>query len=400
MVKMSRLSLLTMRLAGLRVSLMAFALLVSFLQASAQTTTDYVLGPEDVISVTVLRHPEFSGEFLVPVTGGVQLPAVGELKLSGMSLGEVQRFVLRKLRDRLKNPEVSVVLKVPRMQRVFVLGEVKLPGVFDLKPRWGVAEALSTAGGLATGVQSRDVKLFIERRNGEKLEMPLDSVVGSGSKGAVLLQAGDVLRFDALDTFPVFVTGKVKLPGQVRLRTDGTGLLAAIAQAGGLADGAALNGVRIFRASGSQETVDLSGAFQVGLGAKTAPATFPTLGSGDIVLVPESLDQIAILGFVTKPGFYPMLTGRSYRLSDAVALANGADKRGRLSKVGLIRFENGKETQRIVDLGRFLRTGDANDNPVLWPGDLVYVPETNKIDLSLVLSGVSSTALLFNALRR
>lgn len=370
-------------------------------KASVEQTADYALGAEDVITVSVLRHPEFSGDFLIPTSGTVQLPAVGEMKLKGMTLLDVQRAVLRKLRDRLQNPEVSVTLKAPRMRRIYVLGDVKAPGVLDLKEGWGISEGLSAAGGLAQNVQSRDCTLTLERAtSGEKTQMPLDAVLKGIAKDPIRLQPGDIVRIDSVSTLAVFVTGRVKLPGQVKLREDATGILEAIAQAGGIADGAGLASVRLIHSTGNQEIVDLSGAFQSGLGANSPLGTYPKLIAGDVVLVPELLDQFAVLGSVTKPGYYPIPSGRVMTVIDAVAIANGADRRGRLSRVGLIRTEGGKQTQRVLNLAHFLQTGDAKDNPKLLPGDLVFVPESGKVDLSVVLNGVSAAALLFNAVRR
>lgn len=371
--------------------------------ASAQTDPEYVLGPEDVVVVNVLRHPEFSDEYLIPSSGVVQIKPVGDVKATGMSLATLQEHVRFKLRDRLRNPEVSVALRLARMKRVYLFGDLKSPGVFDLKEGWGVAECLSAAGGLAQGIQSRDCKVILERAKGESPKpLSLTEALDGSARGEYKLQPGDVLRVESIPTFPVYVTGKVKTPGMYRLREDSTGILEAIAQAGGVLDGAAVASVRIIRITGGEEEVNLTSSLTRETLVDPAPANLPLpkLNGGDIVLVPESLDRFAILGHVTKPGFYPIPSGRRYSLSEAVAVAEGAAARGRLSQVGLVRMEGGKEVRRVYDLGKYLKKGDKSQNPEVLPGDVLFIPESNRVDITTVLTGISTSALFFNAIRR
>ncbi|WP_025229384.1 SLBB domain-containing protein [Fimbriimonas ginsengisoli] len=352
----------------------------------------YRLGPEDAISVSVLKHPEFSGDFLVPANGVIQFPVAGGLKVSGLSLAEVRKQLTEKLKARLLKPEVSVTLKMARVQRFYVLGDVKGPGIYDVKPGWGVAEALSAAGGLGADVQQKDVRVTIEKAGtGEKIRVGLPQAL---SDGAAKVAPGDIVRFDAVQKLPVYVSGKVRNPGLYRLREDATGLLAAIAEAGGPTEDASIAKVRVVHVNGGEDVVDLVPTLVRG-----ESSTLPVLASGDMVIVPEATSKFAILGFVSKPGYYAIPEGRLYTLSDAVALAEGADKRGRLSKVGLVRTENGKQTRSIYDLGRFLQKGDSSQNPALRPGDVVYVPETNRAELGTILSAISTSALLFNVFK-
>jgi hypothetical protein len=63
-------------------------------------------------------------------------------------------------------------------------------------------------------------------------------------------------------------------------------------------------------------------------------------------------------------------------------------------------MKDGKQTRTIYDLGRFLAKGDATQNPIIRPGDVIFVPETNRVDISIILSALSSTSLLLNATKR
>lgn len=365
-------------------------------QTAPAARQDYVLGAEDVVTVTVIRHPEFSGDFFVPASGIVQLPGVGDVDVRGLSLADLKKKVATKLDERMYGPEVNVTLRQARMQRFFVLGDVQHSGVFDLKKGWGVSEALSTAGGLSDGLQQSDVRVTLVRAaTQETIHLTLDEALAKTGDATVRLETGDILRIEATPKLPVYVSGKVKTPGLYRLREDTNDVLAAIAEAGGMSPDASLGNVRIVHLKGGEEVVDLAPALVRGESTK-----LPRLAAGDMVIVSESLRTFAVLGYVAKPGNYTIPEGRSYNLSDAIALAEGADRRGRLTRIGLVRTENGKQSRQIYDLGKFLRNGDSAQNPAVQPGDLIFVPETDRAETQTIMSSLSSLAIFFNVLKR
>jgi polysaccharide export outer membrane protein len=364
-------------------------------QSRAQSAADYVFGPEDVLTINVLRHPELSGDFLVTDAGYIQVPAAGLINVDGLSISALTDTLTKRLRARLRKPEVSVSLKIARQQRLYVYGDVRLPGIFNLKPGWNISQGIAAAGGLTPGLQTEDVRVILDRAGQAPVSASLRDALSDAGAAKFQLQSGDTLRFDSIALKTVYVTGKVKLPGMYRLRNDGRGVLAAIAQAGGALDDASLENVRIYRLDGSDSTIDLTPAL---IGGASIPV--PTLDTGDMVVVPEATNRFAVLGWVTKPGLYPILTGHSYTLAEAVATASGGLVRSRFSRVGLLSMKDGKQTRTIYDLGRFLAKGDATQNPIIRPGDVIFVPETNRVDISIILSALSSTSLLLNATKR
>jgi polysaccharide export outer membrane protein len=365
--------------------------------AVAQDPSQYVLGPEDLIAVTVVDMPKFSGEYLIPTTGVISMPVVGEVKAAGMTIDSLRDFAVEKLKARLKNPEVVVVLKVPRPRRVYAYGDVRSSGVFELRDGWRVSELLSAAGGLGPNVLEQDVRVVVEKAaTKEKLEMTLSEAINGPQAGSLVLAPGDVVRFNSVAMTPVYVSGKVKSPGLYRLREKEAGVLEALAQAGGVTEDANITSVRVIRLNGSEEKIDLAPSMLRG-----EKVQLPKLNSGDMVLVSESQNRFVILGYVSKPGYYSIPSGTSITLAEAVARAEGPEKRASLSKVGIVRQENGKEVRKVYDLGKFLGSkGDMSQNPTLMAGDVVYVPETNKVDLLQLLSGLASSALFLDRIRR
>jgi polysaccharide biosynthesis/export protein len=363
--------------------------------AFAQEDREYTFGPEDVITVTVLRHPEFSGDLLVTDSGYIQVPVVGSVKAEGATVSQLTALLVKKFRVRLLKPEVTVTLKIARQNRLFVLGDVQKPGIFNWRPGYRVSQAIAAASGLIPGLEKEDFRVILERDGVPDLNLSLAEALSEARTKDLTLRPGDVLRVESIALRSVYVAGKVKLPGVYRLRDDSRTVLGAIALAGGTLDEAALEKVKILRANGSIEEVNLAPTLVDGALVKT-----PTLETGDTVVVPEQTNRFVVLGYVTKPGYYPMPSGREIRLADAIATAQGGTSRGRFSRVGLITYRSGKEERVVYDLGRFLMRGDVTQNPKLVSGDIVFVPETDRIELATVLGALSSTSLLLNAIKR
>lgn len=382
---------------------------VFFAQAAlgqVETTQGYDLGPEDVIAVVVVNHPEFSGEFTVPQSGVVQVPAVGDVSVTGKTLEELTTLVKNALGKRLREPEVSIALRKARVQRVYAVGDIRTPNAFDWKPGWTVKELLSSAGGLLPGLELADVTVRVERATKTKASfvLPLNTILESPKDGELdtRVYPSDVVTFTRVSTFPVYVGGKVKQPGQVILRSDSARLIEAITGAQGFVEGAAISEVNVVHADGTNEKFNLSGLFnQDSLAAASDSITkSPMLVRGDIVIVPETQDKFAVLGYVGKSGYFPLKPDKPITITEAIAQAEGSNIKGRLSRVGLVRMKDGKQTTTIYNVGKFIAGKDPTQNPRVMPGDIIYVPESDRVEVASVLSGISAFGILLNAVKR
>lgn len=355
----------------------------------AQVDKTYVLDSEDVVTIAILGHPQLSGDYLVPDAGIILLPVVGDLKVAGMSLTQVRDIVTEKMKVRLIHPEVLVNVKTPRSKKIFIYGDVKNPGMVAMTEGWRIQEALSAAGGLAAGVQAEEALLIMEKKSGDRRSFRLSDLLASPLSDQPLVEPGDVLRFQTEYLVSVFITGAVKTPALYSLKQSRAGVLEAIAQAGGLAEHADMRSVKVIRSGGEEFTVDITRAMLRGEGDG-----LPRLKAGDVVVVSESLDRVWVLGYVARPGSFFLPQSEILTLSQVITLAGGSSARGRLSRVGLIRIENGKESRTVYDLGRFLMKGDTSQNPSIKPSDILYVPETNKVDIASLLGAIGAVRLI------
>jgi polysaccharide export outer membrane protein len=294
----------------------------------------------------------------------------------------------------LVTPNVSVTLKTARPQIVYVTGAVRASGSLNLKPGWRITEAIGAAGGVALGIETADCTVtLLSKSSGQKNSVRLADVMKGDAIANRVLEPGDVIEVEAVETFPVYVMGKVQRPGLFNIRKDSAGLLEAITMAGGATEDAGLTKVTVTHLDGSTETANI---IPVTVEGKQPSPT--KLRSGDLIVVPDSMARFVVLGWVNSPGFYPLKENQTVKLSDAIGLARGVDpRRGKMGKVAVLRTVNGKQERMIFDLAKFLKKGDTGQNPQILAGDIVYVPESNRFDLDRILGTVSgATSLIWS----
>jgi polysaccharide export outer membrane protein len=366
-------------------------------QANAPTSQskkldEYVFSHLDVITVVVLNHPELSGDFLVPVGGVIVFPGAGEIDVEGLTGSKLTAILRDKFKSFLNSPQVSAFLKTPRIRQASVNGEVLKPGPYPLQLGWRISDIISYAGGIPAGTRTEDYVVTLVRQNGDRSTYPLDRVLAGDEAQNVKIGEGDVVTLDS-GAYSVYVVGQVQKPGMVRLN-KGSGVLEAIAAAGGVTPIAAISKVKLSHLTGSEEALNLTPSLVLG-----EKQELPLTRQGDMIVVPESTNQIAVLGYVKAPGTFLYPEGRELRLTDALALAHGQAERASLSRVGVSRIENGKTQFFVYNVGKYQKGADLSMNPVIKPGDLIYVPETNSVDIRTILSGISSFGLLWRAAR-
>lgn len=132
--------------------LLAFAFSLALAQGAAPARADsastYKLGAGDIISIKVFGEDDLSRDRIkVSDTGTVPYPVLGELRIRGRTVGELEKLVTDGLRGRyLVNPRVAVTIEEYR--QFFINGQVDKPGGYSYQPAMTVAKAISLAGGL------------------------------------------------------------------------------------------------------------------------------------------------------------------------------------------------------------------------------------------------------------
>src|SRR5262247_1560601 len=130
-------------------------------QARAQ---EYVIGPGDVLTISVWGHPDLSRDYTVDPDGFAPFPLINRVKAGGLTTRQVAASLADLLgKDYLVDPQVIVSVKEYLSQKVTILGEAAKPGVFYLTGPTTLVDILSKAGWLAKGA-GREVLLVREER--------------------------------------------------------------------------------------------------------------------------------------------------------------------------------------------------------------------------------------------
>ncbi len=134
--------------------------------AFGEEPVQYRMGPGDNLRITVFGQEDMSGEFLVDGSGFLSMPLIGEVKAGGLTVREVERAIVKKLKpDYLKNPSVSI--GVLNYRPFYIIGEVKKPGSYPYVSGMTVVNAIALAGGYT--YRARENKVLITRaRNPER----------------------------------------------------------------------------------------------------------------------------------------------------------------------------------------------------------------------------------------
>jgi len=372
-----------------------------------------VLIPGDVLTIERIEL------FPVYVTGAVKAPGMYQLRAGGgavealalagglsAQVTEVSAVVMRgkeeaatldldaalvkhdaKANIPLQRGDLLIV-KPQAWVAVYVMGAVNTPGLFDIRAGCGVVEAIARAGGFT--LPEHDLRISVVRGSRAVAEADTAEAFGANPKMNGPLQAGDVVKVDSIRVLPVTVSGQVKTPGAYELKT-GDRLLDALAAAGGALENAATSRLSVVHRDGTLATINLARSLQQGDMAQNLP-----LVAGDMIIVPESIDRVAVLGYVNKPGFYPMPDGRSLRLTDALGLAGGMEnQRGGIKQVAILRMVDGKQQREICDLEKYFKSADPTCNPALQTDDIVYVPETRKPNWDVIFRALSAVGLVY-----
>jgi polysaccharide export outer membrane protein len=128
----------------------------------------YVIGPEDVLQISVWRNDAVSRVVPVRPDGMISLPLINDVQAAGRTPNELRDQLTKRLAEYIPSPEVSVIVTEVKSIKVSVMGLVMRPGRYELKSRTTVVDVLAMAGGFAE-FASRS-KVAILRREGQGLK--------------------------------------------------------------------------------------------------------------------------------------------------------------------------------------------------------------------------------------
>ena len=130
----------------------------------------YLLGPEDIVKVSVWKDEHLTQEVVVRPDGMISFPLVGDVPAAGRTIEDVRLELVKRLNKFVPNPHVSVLATKIISYKIYVIGRVNKPGEFLLGHYTDVLQALSLAGGLTPYAAENDIRVM-RRNRGEHRDL-------------------------------------------------------------------------------------------------------------------------------------------------------------------------------------------------------------------------------------
>jgi polysaccharide export outer membrane protein len=221
------------RWAGL-VALYTMSLIVLAAIPSAARAA-YLLGPGDLLKITVFKNADLSLDVRVSDAGSIGYPLIGAVPVSGLTLDAAERKIAKMLQDGgfVVNPQISILLTQGFNDLVSVIGEVNKSGRYSTEQSGGhLSGMLASAGGILPA--GSEVVTVIGERNGKPFRREVDIVkmASSGNAGDdIELLGGDTVFVRKQPLF--YIYGQVQKPDQYPLQSGMT-VMQALATGGGV----------------------------------------------------------------------------------------------------------------------------------------------------------------------
>jgi len=136
----------------------------------SEKTSEYYIGLDDVLDISVWRLPELSKEAIVRPDGRISYPLIGDIEVYGLTLTELDKVLTEKLALYIREPQISVEIKKFGGKKVFILGEVGFPGTYKFISNTTIIEIISRAGGFTDRARANSV-ILVRPRGQEKPEL-------------------------------------------------------------------------------------------------------------------------------------------------------------------------------------------------------------------------------------
>jgi len=214
-------------------------------------TTDYRIGPKDLLEISVFGLDELNKIVRVSQDGKISLPLVGEVEVEGITKTELEKKLGQLLEEKyLQNPQVTVFIRDYQSKRVSVLGAVRNPGPYELLGRQTLLQIISEAGGI-TNESGKEIIVIREVEDGASASLKIsieDLILKGDARLNIPLQPNDIINIPIDRIVNIYVFGQVKKPGALGVRRSNIPtLLQAIGQAGGFLERASKRKVLIKR---------------------------------------------------------------------------------------------------------------------------------------------------------
>ena len=156
----------------------------------------YLIGADDVLSVSVWKEPDLTRSIPVRSDGKISMPLIGEVEASGRTPLQLEKEISEKLRSFITVPEVTVIVEKINSKKFNILGEVGKPGSYPISVPTTIVDAIALAGGFRDFAKTKDIYVLRNEAGGAQKKIGFnykDFVKGKNPAGNIALVPGDTI---------------------------------------------------------------------------------------------------------------------------------------------------------------------------------------------------------------
>jgi len=329
----------------------------------------FVLGPEDIIEISVWGNKEFAGDLPVRPDGKISIPLIGDVKVEKLTPTQVKNLVTQKLRKFITDASVTVFVKEINSINISIAGAVNLPGTYKVNRPITLLHLFSLSQGFT---DKADLKNSFLLRKGKKMDIDLYALVRKGVISQnVWLMPNDLIFIKDNFENRVNVAGEVIEPQVITFQDELT-VLSAILIAKGLTDKADLKNSFLLR-KGKKMDIDFYALVKNGAISQNI-----WLMPNDLIFIKDNfVNRINVIGEVIEPQVITFQDGMT--VLDAILIAKGLTDVAKPKGTKIYRRSHNPkgEVEKIpVALDDVIFDGDLAKNIPLKPGDIIHVPRS------------------------
>jgi polysaccharide export outer membrane protein len=129
--------------------------------------TNYVIGCDDVLSITFWKDKDMSADVIVRPDGRITLPLINDVQASGFTPEQLRDRITERAKDFMDDPNLTVAVKAINSRKVFITGQIAHPGSYSLTVPTTVVQLISIAGGLTEFADAKNV-VVLRTQNGKQ----------------------------------------------------------------------------------------------------------------------------------------------------------------------------------------------------------------------------------------
>lgn len=163
--------------------------------AGVPLPADYVIGPEDVLTIIFWREKDLSSEVIVRPDGRISLPVIQDISATGLTPEQLRESLTKTAERFVEDPNVTVVVKEIKSRKVFITGEVTRPGPYNITAPMTIVQLIAMAGGLLEYADAKNI-VIMRTENGDQTSYKFnyrEVSEGKNLKQNIQLKPGDTV---------------------------------------------------------------------------------------------------------------------------------------------------------------------------------------------------------------